>query len=516
MAESDKRVLWCCTGVRDVLGFRGKTPMLDRIGKGRIASALALAFAGTFGAIFLLIHGNPSGSFATSQPTRPLYAGHTRAPGPFRMESAQPAAAAVRVSTILNRTAPAARYLEDAGLSADEALQWASVFARRAHSSSMVAGHALTLYKDPDSGALRGFRYNIDYRQAVMELGLGSGLVRIWQMPILYELRPVLVAFPVYGNFRSAAAERGIPNQIVSAFEKAFESRHRLDRLEPGATVKLIYQEKVARDGSWRLPSGLQAAQLALGTGKTLNAFAFSDGRSNAHLYDDQGRALDAQTLRFPVNFDYISSGFTASRYHPLLHIRRPHLGVDLATRYGEPVKAVADGRVTIAGWCGELGRCIRIKHPGDIATIYGHLSQIGASVQPGAQVRVGQVIGKVGSSGLSTGPHLHFAVESGDRFVNPMEEHLGENHPISPRMRALFDDLKERYQAALNNLPDLGSKTAEASSAPLTAVTPVAASVPEGSSGGVHVRFHHRTRHRFRHYHTAGAAAAGTYEGGL
>jgi murein DD-endopeptidase MepM/ murein hydrolase activator NlpD len=435
------------------------------------------------------------------------------APVPFSVESVQPAAAAVRVSTVLNQTAPATLYLERAGLNADEALQWAAVFAQRAHSSAMVAGHALTFYKDPDSGALRGFRYNLDYRQAVMELGLGGGLVRIWQMPIQYELRPVLIAFPVHGDFRSAAAEHGIPNQIVSAVEKAFDSRHPLDRLEPGATVKLIYQEKVARDGTWRLPNGLQAAQLALDSGKTFNAFAFSDGSRNAHLYDDQGRALDAQTLRFPVNFNYISSGFTASRYHPLLHIYRPHLGVDLATRYGEPVKAVADGRVTTAGWCGELGRCIRIAHPGDIATIYGHLSQISTSVQPGAPVRVGQVIGKVGTSGLSTGPHLHFAVESGDRFVNPLNEHLGENHPISPRMRALFDDLKERYEAALNNLS--GTDSAEAAPGPATAVTPVAASTPDQSSGGIHIPFHHRTHHHFPH-HTASAADAGGYEGGL
>jgi murein DD-endopeptidase MepM/ murein hydrolase activator NlpD len=487
--------------------------MLGRIGKGRIALALALAFAGTFGAVFLLIRGNPLDSVASAQPARRLYAGRIRAPRPFHVETAEPAPPAVKISTKLNRTAPAVRYLKDAGLSAKEANQWASIFKERVHSSSMAAGHALTLYKDPDNGALRGFRYSVDYHHAVMELGLGGGLVRIWEMPILYELRPVLVAFPVYGDFRSAAAERGIPHKIVNAFEKAFDSRHPLDRLEPGATVKLIYQEKVANDGSWRLPSGLQAAQLALSTGKTFNAFAFSDGRSNAHLYDDQGHALDEHTLRFPVHFNYISSGFTPSRYHPLLHIYRPHLGVDLATRYGEPVKAVADGRVKTAGWCGELGRCIRIAHAGDISTIYGHLSQIGSSVRPGAEVRVGQVIGKVGSSGLSTGPHLHFAVESGDRFVNPLKEHLGENHPISPRMRALFDDMKDRYEAALNAL---GSRTAEAAPVPSNMVAPVVASAPEAKGGATHVRSHHRrTHHSFKHHHATDAAASGTYEGG-
>jgi murein DD-endopeptidase MepM/ murein hydrolase activator NlpD len=478
---------------------------------------LVVAFAVTCGAVFLVIRGNPSSLIATDAPARPLIAGR-QATQSLMVESAQPAAPAIKISTVLNRSAPAQRYLEDAGLGHDEAVLWASEFARRAHSSSMIAGHALTLFKDPDSGALRGFRYNVDYRLAVMELGLGGGVVRVWQMPIQYELRPVLVAFPVKGDFRSAAERHGIPGQIVKAVEKAFVSRHPLSRLEPGSTVKLIYQEKVARDGTWRLPSGLEAAQLSLASGKTLDAFAFSDGRSNAHLYDDQGRALDAQTLRFPVHFDYISSGFTASRYHPLLHIYRPHLGVDLATRYGEPVKAVADGRVTTAGWCGELGRCVRISHPGDVATIYGHLSQIGSAVQPGAEVHVGQVIGKVGSSGLSTGPHLHFAVVSGDRFVNPLTEHLGENHPISPRMRALFDEIKERYRTALNSLPDFGgtgtAQAAAALPAGVTAVAVAASSSPE-RGGGYHVRIRHHSRHHYRHFHTASAPLSG-YESGL
>ncbi len=487
------------------------------MGKGWIISALAVAFAVTFSAIFLIIHGNPAVSGTVTQPIRGLAAGATETRIPFKVETAQPAAAAVRISTVLNRTESALRYLEDAGLDASQAEQWVAEFVRHSHSPVMLAGHSLTLFKDPDSGALRGFRYNVDYRRAVIELDLGAGLIRVWQMPIQYELRPVLVAFPVHGDFREAAKRHGVPKLIVNALEKAFDSRHPLNRLETGSTVKLIYQEKVARDGSWRLPNGLEAARLSLASGKTLDAFAFSDGHSNAHLYDDQGRALDVQTLRFPVNFEYISSGFSPSRYHPLLHTYRPHLGIDLVAHYGAPVKAVADGRVTTAGWCGELGRCVRIAHSGDVATVYGHLSQIGTQVAPGTHVYAGQVIGKVGSSGLSTGPHLHFAVVDGDRFVNPLTEHLGENHPISPRMRALFNEIKERYEAALNSLPDFGQSPVTETAATRSPATPVAennSAVENG--GGIHVRFHHHSHHRYHRYRTAQLNPAASYEGGL
>ena len=92
------------------------------------------------------------------------------------------------------------------------------------------------------------------------------------------------------------------------------------------------------------------------------------------------------------------------------------------------------------------------------MVSIYGHLSKISPDVKPGGYVHIGQVIGNVGSTGLSTGPHLHFAMEKAGTWVNPLTEKLGENHEVSPRMKALFDDIKYRYQSALAELPDLGN----------------------------------------------------------
>ena len=129
-----------------------------------------------------------------------------------------------------------------------------------------------------------------------------------------------------------------------------------------------------------------------------------------------------------------------------------------LSEKYGEPVKAVADGKIIAAGWEGELGNCIRIQHQHEMVSIYGHLSKISPDVKQGAFVHMGQFIGNVGSTGLSTGPHLHFAMEKDGAWVNPLTEKLGENHAVSPRMRAIFDEIKDQYQTALAELPDLGS----------------------------------------------------------
>jgi murein DD-endopeptidase MepM/ murein hydrolase activator NlpD len=203
--------------------------------------------------------------------------------------------------------------------------------------------------------------------------------------------------------------------------------------------------------------TGVEAAQIQ-SEDRLMSAFAFRDEHGEPRLFDANGQELgQPQTLRFPVKFNYISSGFTFHRYHPLLHEYRPHVGVDLVAEYGAPVQAVADGRVEVAGWCGELGRCVRLNHAQGMVSIYGHLSQITPGLDHGEWVSLGETIGRVGSSGLSTGPHLHFALERDGQYINPLTENIGVNHQVSPRMRSLFDQFKDNYLAMLSKLPDLG-----------------------------------------------------------
>jgi murein DD-endopeptidase MepM/ murein hydrolase activator NlpD len=264
------------------------------------------------------------------------------------------------------------------------------------------------------------------------------------------------VAFRLHDGFLRDAARNNLPQPIIATLQNAFQDRRSLATLPRGSAVKLIYQEKVSRDGTSTMVTGLQAAQIRL-PGKTLTAIAFRDQNGGAHLYDADGMALGQQDLRFPLNFEYISSGFSFHRYHPILHEYRPHNGVDLVARYGTPVKAVADGRVEQAGWCGELGRCVRIQHEGGLVSIYGHLSEIEQGIDAGDLVTVDEPIGRVGSSGLSTGPHLHFGLERDGEYVDPLAQNLGVEHHVSPAMRSLFDHLKQNYLAVMARLPDFG-----------------------------------------------------------
>jgi murein DD-endopeptidase MepM/ murein hydrolase activator NlpD len=416
-------------------------------------------------------------------------------------ETAAPAPPSITISTILDRSNYIDTYLLEVGVDRDEVRQWSALFQRAAQTRVVRTGHPLTIYRDPENGDVRGLRYDLDNENTVIEASLGSGIIKATRQPIEYFIRPVTLSFSVTDSFRRAAAENNIPKPIVESLEDAFSDRHNLDRLAPGSGVKLIYQEKVSRDGSYTLVGDVQAAQIKFGS-RTLSAFSFRDEHGRAHLYDENGKPLGPQALRYPLNFKYISSGFTFHRYHPILHEYRPHVGVDLVAAYGTPVKAVADGKVAAAGWMGELGQCVKIEHASGMTSIYGHLSRISRDVRPGGYVRMGQVIGNVGSTGLSTGPHLHFAMERHGAYVNPLTLKLGENHQVSPRMQALFDQIKNEYESALSKLPDFGSRFASdddsgeprdgAYSASLTATAPAR------STGHVTVRRRHHA-HRAR-----------------
>jgi hypothetical protein len=421
----------------------------------RLLTALVVAALATLASIHLF--------FQAGEPPTPtvalmdLQAGRIDN-GPDELaEGATPAPDPIIIQLTLDRSASVLRYLEDAGLDPAEAQNWTNHFQEAANTGTMREGHALVLYKDPETGDLRDLRYDLNTNIAIREHALGAGVIRTSRDLIEYDTRRVSVAFQVDRSFRTAAQLHNLPEPIVYTLENAFSDHHPLDELPSGSVVKLIYQEKVARDGSYQLVTGVEAAQIESDNG-IMSAFAFRDEHGDSRLFDADGQALgERQTLRFPVKFNYISSGFTFHRYHPILHEYRPHVGVDLAAKYGTPVQAIADGRVEYAGWCGELGRCVRLDHSQGMVSIYGHLSEITPGMGQGQWVSLGQFIGRVGTSGLSTGPHLHFALEREGHYVDPLTESLGVNHQVSPRMRNLFAQFKDNYLAMLSKLPDLG-----------------------------------------------------------
>jgi len=146
----------------------------------------------------------------------------------------------------------------------------------------------------------------------------------------------------------------------------------------------------------------------------TLGAYKFSDGR----YYDQNGKSLKGMFLSYPMRFTKISSPF-GRRYHPILHKWRMHDGIDLVNKIGTPIHSVAEGKVIYKGWLGGYGKAVKVRHKNGYMTIYAHLHNF-AKIRLGQYISQGKVIGYLGNTGLSTGPHLHFGVMKNNKWINP------------------------------------------------------------------------------------------------
>lgn len=154
--------------------------------------------------------------------------------------------------------------------------------------------------------------------------------------------------------------------------------------------------------------------------GKRYTAIYFK-GKDGSGFYDENGKSLRRTLLKSPLRYRRISSYFTKKRYHPIYKKYRPHHGIDYAAPTGTPVEAAGTGKVLFAGWKSGYGRFVTLKHNNGYITSYGHFSRIAKGIRRGAKVNQGDVIGYVGSTGISTGPHLHYEVKLHGRLINPL-----------------------------------------------------------------------------------------------
>jgi murein DD-endopeptidase MepM/ murein hydrolase activator NlpD len=254
------------------------------------------------------------------------------------------------------------------------------------------------------------------------------------------------VGLEVERSLREDAVRIGWGREIVAKLMDIFSWQ--LDfpnEIERGDSVKVIYEE-VRRTRKSPKPSvgDILAAEVD-SSGKKHVAIYFRSGNEGGY-YNENGEALTRPLLRFPVEFSAISSPFAPSRFHPLLRLNRPHFGVDFAAPEGTAVRTIGDGRVVFAGWNGSYGRFVKIQHGPVYSSAYAHLKTIGPNIKVGANVQRGEEIGRVGSSGLSTGPHLHFALFKNDHYVDPFTVQINDRETIPLEAQDQFEKAKNSF----------------------------------------------------------------------
>ncbi len=220
--------------------------------------------------------------------------------------------------------------------------------------------------------------------------------------------------------------------------------------IRSGDSVKIIVEELWVGE-VFKGYGEILAAEF-VNNGTVLTAYRFeTDGYVD--YYDSKGKSLKKALLRSPLKFKYISSRFSKRRFHPKLRVYRPHLGVDYAASTGTPVSSAGSGKVQFAGYKGQNGRMVKIKHRGDYTTYYGHLSRIPKKIRKGVKVSQGDIIGYVGSTGLATGPHLDYRIKFNGKFVNPLKIKLPRGTSVPKKLIAEFRKVVASFDSRIASI---------------------------------------------------------------
>lgn len=247
------------------------------------------------------------------------------------------------------------------------------------------------------------------------------------------------------GSLEAAVVGSGGDPRVAYALADVFQWDLDFNRdLRTGDRFEIVYEE-VRLDGELVGPGAIRAAVYE-NRGQRLEAYRFEDG-----YYDAEGRPAEKMFLKSPLPFTRVTSRFTNRRFHPVLKVHRPHYGVDYGAPTGTPVRATASGTVDFAGRSGGAGNMVKVRHPNGYLTAYLHLSGFAKGVRRGARVRQGDVIGYVGSTGLSTGPHLDYRVQKSGRWIDPLGMRNVPAPPIPDERRREFLVLRDELRTLLH-----------------------------------------------------------------
>jgi len=355
--------------------------------------------------------------------------------------------------------------LRRAGVPPQERFALIDAVAENFDMSDFRAGAEVVLRWDL-AGRLLGLAYPLDYLDDLYAWRRGDGFaaetVRAtldWQPRLL----TAVLESSFYETFQAQGEDGNLAVRVADLF--GGEVDFFLD-LQPGDRMEVLV-ECAQRPDRETSRNRILAAWMEV-NGKRHAAYLDpATAAGERRYYHADGSSLERQFLKAPLSFSRISSGFSYNRRHPVLGVNRPHLGVDYAAPVGTPVQATAEGSVARRGHDRGMGRFVVLRHPGRIETTYMHLSSFAGGTAVGARVKKGQVIGAVGSSGLSTGPHLDYRMKVNGKFVDPRKFRAVAAEPLPASRRPAFTAAVARYDSLLNTLATPTLLPALASAAP-------------------------------------------------
>ncbi len=271
----------------------------------------------------------------------------------------------------------------------------------------------------------------------------GAFAARQVQMPTTFEI--ARVAGPVEGNLYASALAKGATDREVAALADAFSYDVDFQRdVHPGDDFELVFERFYDDEGNTVRTGDLLFVSLESSHGSRAFYSFLAPGATRPDWFDADGKSARRFLMKTPINGARLSSGF-GMRLHPVLGYTRMHRGTDFAAPIGTPILAAGEGIVERAGPFSSFGNYVKIRHGNGYETAYAHMSRFARGMRAGMRVRQGQIIGYVGTTGRSTGPHLHYEVLRGNQQINPMSLRVANGHNLTGRDLELFQIERER-----------------------------------------------------------------------
>lgn len=314
--------------------------------------------------------------------------------------------------------------------------------------TQLKRGQKLEFELTPD-GQLNNLHSNVsDLESITLTKGAkGFAFNRVTTKPVM---RSAYVHGVINSSLSQSAARAGLSHSMTMDMASVFG--YDIDfaqDIRQGDEFDVIYEQKVA-NGKVVGTGNILSARFT-NRGKTYTAVRYTNKQGNSSYYTADGNSMRKAFIRTPVDFARISSRFSMGRKHPILNKIRAHKGVDYAAPRGTPIKAAGDGKVLLAGRRGGYGNTVIIQHGNTYRTLYGHMQGFAKGVQTGGTVKQGQVIGYIGTTGLSTGPHLHYEFQVNGVHVDPLGQKLPMADPIAKAERARFMQQSQPLMARMD-----------------------------------------------------------------
>jgi murein DD-endopeptidase MepM/ murein hydrolase activator NlpD len=372
-----------------------------------------------------------------------------RLPGPYRVaESASNPGLRVVEGKVGNE--PFLKAVQAAGVPLKESYRIVTAFQGTRSFDRCKRTDRFVALLDRQTQRLKAFEYIVSAEEVYQAREGQAGLLEATKLDLKVERAQIAGSLVYDGkSFDDSAEAAGFERGLARVVSKALDGHSALDELERGDMVRLIVQE-ISVLGEFARYAGVEALEVKRAKGDSLRIYYF-DVPGERGYYDVKGRSPHEGGWRKPIPGAPITSHFNLKRMHPVLKKVTPHLGTDFGAPTGTPVGASAPGTVSFVGYAGPSGNLVKVEHPGGVETGYAHLSRFADGIKLGNKVKRLEVIGYVGSTGRSTGPHLHFSASKNKEFFDAEKLDLDGMRTLGGAQRATFEQLMAKYNSLLD-----------------------------------------------------------------